>query len=220
MSSIHHVNSISWQLRWSRLYTCVPTYARSRARLCIKIFCFFLRLGDIPESADIRETDRVARVRAHVHVCVCVCVCVCVYATWPAESDHILYVKFQSSFQFFFFYTSKFSLFLLVTFDCSGPFWRGRNISVSRPLDLRSEGRGFDSRQERRENFLLKSFLAVLTNAVSVPLHHLLPLSDHNHQDYFVAMVHAGNVCVSIIHRILAWITAPLTSVCDIFARV
>ena len=34
------------------------------------------------------------------------------------------------------------------------------------------------------------------------------PLSDHNHQaDFFVAMVHAGYVCVSIIHWSLTWIT-------------
>ena len=34
------------------------------------------------------------------------------------------------------------------------------------------------------------------------------PLSDHNHQaDFFVTMVHAGYVCVSIIHWSLTWTT-------------
>ena len=37
-------------------------------------------------------------------------------------------------------------------------------------------------------------------------------LSDHNHQvDCFVAMVHAGYVCVAIIHRTLTWTTGSLT---------
>ena len=37
-------------------------------------------------------------------------------------------------------------------------------------------------------------------------------LSDYNHQvDYFVTMVHAGYVCVAIIHRTLMWTTGSLT---------
>ena len=38
------------------------------------------------------------------------------------------------------------------------------------------------------------------------------PLSDHNHQaDYFVAMVHAGYVCVAIIHRTMTRTTGSLS---------
>ena len=39
-----------------------------------------------------------------------------------------------------------------------------------------------------------------------------LRLGDHDHQvDYFVAMVHAGYVCVAIIHRTLTWTTGSLS---------
>ena len=38
-----------------------------------------------------------------------------------------------------------------------------------------------------------------------------LPLNNHNHHvDYFVTMVHAGYVCVSVIHRTLTWTTGSL----------
>ena len=45
----------------------------------------------------------------------------------------------------------------------------------------------------------------------------LLPLSNRNHQvDYFVPMVHAGYVCVSVIHQTLTWNTVPLMYMCDL----
>ena len=38
--------------------------------------------------------------------------------------------------------------------------------------------------------------------------------------DYFVAMEHAGYVCISIIHRTLTWTTGPLMYICDSFSCV
>ena len=41
-----------------------------------------------------------------------------------------------------------------------------------------------------------------------------------HYSDYFVVMVHAAHVCVSITHRTLTWTTGSLMYMCDLFACV